>query len=174
MQLTRNQVQQAYLLNCLDSELYLRLTSVIAVTTPVLGAGAFCLTMLANIFWQKYPLLLRRKTFFGMEQQSGQDEPISLESIKAAAGGADIQGMTLEDALCLVCLTGLKDNRLREKLSELETPTLPAFAVLIDAYIHSKATAALQLLQKQLSAGSRTRVVTETKTITIKVGIDRV
>ena len=49
--------------------------------------------------------------------------------------------MTLEDALCLVCQTGIKDNRLCEKLSELETPTLPAFAVLIEAYMHSKATA---------------------------------
>ena len=141
MQLARNQLQQAYLLNCLNSELYLRLTSAIAATTPVLGAGASCLTRLANIFCQKYPLLLRRKTFFSMEQQSGQDERPFLESIKAAAGEADIQGMTLEDALRLACLTGLKDNRLREKLSELETPTLPAFAVLIDAYMHSKATA---------------------------------
>ena len=76
-----------------------------------------------------------------MEQQSVQDERAFLESIKAVAGEADIQGMTLEDALCLVWLTGLKDNRLWEKLSELETPTLPAFAVLIDAYMHSKATA---------------------------------
>ena len=76
-----------------------------------------------------------------MEQQTGQDERAFLESKKAAAGVADIQGMTLEDALCLVCLTSLKDNQLREKLSELETPTLPAFAVLIDAYMHSKATA---------------------------------
>ena len=63
------------------------------------------------------------------------------QSIKTGAGETDIQGMTMEDSLCLVCLTGLKDNRLREKLSELETPTLPAFAVLIDAYMHSKATA---------------------------------
>ena len=138
MQLARNQVQQAYLLNCLDSELYLRLTSAIAATIP---GGASCLTMLTNIFRQKYPLLLRRKTFFGMEQQSGQDERAFLKSIKVAAGEADIQGMTLKDALCLVCLTGIKDNRLREKLSELETPILSAFAVLIDAYMHSKATA---------------------------------
>ena len=91
MQLASNQVQQAYLLNCLDSELYLRLTSAIAATTPVLGAGASCLTMLANIFHQKYPLL--RKTFFSMEQQSGQDKQAFLESIKAAAGEADIQGI---------------------------------------------------------------------------------
>ena len=137
MQLARNQVQQAYLLNCFNSDLYLRLTSTIAATTPVLGAGASCLTMLTNIFRQKYPLLLRRKTFFGMEQQLGQDERAFLESIKAAAGEADIQGMMLEDALCLVCLTGIKDNWLREKLSELETPT-------------QKQRPALQLLQQQL------------------------
>ena len=60
MQLAQNQVQQAYLLNCLDSELYLCLTSPHAATTPVLGAGASCLTVLANIFCQKYPLLPRR------------------------------------------------------------------------------------------------------------------
>ena len=64
MQLARNQVQQAFLLNCLDLELYLRLTSSIAATTPVLGTGDSCMNMLANIFKQKYPLLLRRKTFF--------------------------------------------------------------------------------------------------------------
>ena len=64
-----------------------------------------------------------------------------MESIKAAAGEADIKGMNLEVALCLVCMTGQKDDRLREKLIELETPTLPAFAVLINAYMHSKATA---------------------------------
>ena len=75
-----------------------------------------------------------------MEQQTGQDKQAFLESFKAAAGEADIQGMTLEDALCLVCLTGLNDKRLREKLSELETPTLPAFVVLMDANMHSKAT----------------------------------
>ena len=50
MQLARNQVQQAYLLNCLDSEVYLRLTSSIAAFTTVLGAGNSCLTMLTNIY----------------------------------------------------------------------------------------------------------------------------
>ena len=48
--------------------------------------------------------------------------------------------MNLEDALCLTLLSGLRDARLREKLSELEQPTLPAFGVLIDAYLHSEAT----------------------------------
>ena len=41
----------------------------------------------------------------------------------------------------MVLVSGLKDMKLKEKLSELETPTLPAFTVLVDAYMHSKATA---------------------------------
>ena len=75
-----------------------------------------------------------------MSQQQGQDERAFLEQIKSAAAEADIEGMNLEDALCLTLLSGLRDARLREKLSELEQPTLPAFGVLIDAYLHSKAT----------------------------------
>ena len=75
-----------------------------------------------------------------MPQQQGQDECTFLEQIKSAAAEADIEGMNLEDALCLTLLSGLLDARPREKLSELEQPTLPAFGVLIDAYLHSKAT----------------------------------
>ena len=51
--------------------------------------------------------------------------------------------MTPEDALCLTLLSGVQDVRLKEKLSELDPPTLPAFGVLIDAHLHSKATAGL-------------------------------
>ena len=89
---------------------------------------------------KKYPLLLRRKNFFQMSQQAGQDERAFLKQLKSAAAKADIEGMYLEDALCLTLLSGLRDARLREKLSKLEQPTLPAFGVLIDAYLHSKAT----------------------------------
>ena len=62
-----------------------------------------------------------------------------MEQLKSATAEADIEGMTLEDALCPTLLSGLRDARLREKLSELEQPTLPAFGLLIDAYLHSKA-----------------------------------
>ena len=61
-----------------------------------------------------------------------------LEQFKGAASEADIEGMNLKDALCLMLLSGIRDARLREKLSELEQPTLPAFGVLIDTYQHSK------------------------------------
>ena len=76
-----------------------------------------------------------------MTQQSGQDARAFLEQLKCAASEADKEGMTLEDALCLTLLSGVRDVWLKEKLSELDPPTFPAFGVLIDAHLHSKATA---------------------------------
>ena len=66
-----------------------------------------------------------------MSQQQGQDERAFLEQIKSTAAEADVEGMNLEDAVCLTLLSGLHDAWLREKLSELEHPTLSAFGVLI-------------------------------------------
>ena len=80
-----------------------------------------------------------------MSQQAGQDARAFLKQLKSAASEADIEGMNLEDALCLTLLSGLHDARLREKLSELEQPTLPAFGILIDGYLHSKATSGLSI-----------------------------
>ncbi len=140
MHLARNAVQHAYFLNCLDSELSLRMDSLIQVQTPVLGQLS-CMSLLQSVFQQKYPLMLRRKQFFQMQQQPGQDERTFLESLKSAANEADIEGMDVQDALCLTLVSGLRDLRLKEKLSEIETPTLHAFSVLVDAHMHSRATA---------------------------------
>ena len=70
-----------------------------------------------------------------MTQQAGQYTCAFLEQLKCAASEADIEGMSLEDALCLTLLSGVCDIRLKEKLSELDPPTLPAFGVLIDAQL---------------------------------------
>ena len=57
-----------------------------------------------------------------MSQQVGQDKHVFMEQLISAASEADIEGMTLEDALCLTVLSGLLDSRLRENLSELKKP----------------------------------------------------
>ena len=134
-------MQQAHSLNCLDRELSLQLDSSIQATTPVLGAGVTCLSILTGIFEKKLPLLFRRKNFFSMTQQTRQDERSFAEAVKLAANEADIAALTLQGSLCLVILTGCKDARLREKMSELEEPTIAPFNTLIDAHMHSKATA---------------------------------
>ena len=139
MQHARTVVQHAYLLNCLDSTLSLQLDGGITAQTLVLGANSR-MSKLVQMFRKKYLLLLRRKNFFQISQQAGQDVFPFLGQLKCAASEADIEGMTLEDALFLTLLSGVHDDRLKEKLSELDPPTLPAFGVLIDAHLHSKAT----------------------------------
>ena len=79
------------------------------------------------------------KFFFSM---AGQDERSFDKAVKIAANESDIAGMTLQDAMSLVILTGCKDTSLKEKMSELETPTMAAFNILTDAHMHAKATSA--------------------------------
>ena len=134
--------------NCfLDSDLFneTSLTSVKPLTEELerylhLSLNAPRMSKLVEMIRKKYPLLLRRKNFFQMTQQAGQDARAFLEQLKSAASEADIEGMSLEDALCLMLLSGVRVVRLKEKLSELDPPTLRAFGVLIDAHLHSKAT----------------------------------
>ena len=135
-------MQQAHLLNCLDKELSLQLDSSIQATTPVMGNGLTCLSILTVIFKKKYLYSLAGKKFFSMAQQGGQDKRSFAEAVKIAANESDIAGMTQQDAMFLVILTGFKDTRLKEKMSELETPTMASFHILIDAHMHAKATSA--------------------------------
>ena len=76
-----------------------------------------------------------------MLQQPSQDQRAFLESLKAGVSEADVGGMMLQDALCMMLVSGIRDTRLKGKLSELEEPTLPAFSTLIDARLHAKAMA---------------------------------
>ena len=180
MHLSRLNVQQAHLLNCLDRELSLQLDSSIQATTPVMGNGITCLSILTGIFEKKYQVLLGRKNFFSMAQQAGQDKRAFAEAVKIAANESDIAGMTLQDAMCLVILTGCRDIRLKEKMSELETPTMAAFNILIDAHMHAKATSAKpafscghKVTSRRILAGEVKTVEVEESCLTQRKSVDR-
>ena len=93
----------------------------------MIGGRVTCISTLAAIFKRKYPPLFRRKQFFNMNQQPGQDERAFLESLRAAARETDVGGMIPQDALYLMFVAGIRVVILKEKLSELEEPTLQAF-----------------------------------------------
>jgi uncharacterized coiled-coil protein SlyX len=132
--------QQAYLEACLDRDLAKAMTRLTTGTTPVTGeAGNSCLAILEEIFDRRYPLLLRRRQYFNMTQQQGQDERSFLESVQAAADVADIANMDFEAAICIVIMGGVKDTKLKERLSEVAQPTVAEFTRLIDAHMHAKA-----------------------------------
>lgn len=110
-------------MNCLDYELILKLDNIQATAT-VVGAGLACLSILTGIFEKKYSRLIRRKETFSISQKTEQDKREFAEAVKLAVNKPDIVVITLQDAVCLVILTGCKDTRLREKMSEQEEPTM--------------------------------------------------
>lgn len=93
-----------------------------------------------------------------MNQQPGQDKRAFLESLNAAASEADVGGMTLQDALCMRLVSGIHYVHLKEKLSELGEPTLPASSTIIDAHLHAKAfSGSTAVMDKVFMTGNRNR-----------------
>jgi len=148
--------QQAYLLTCLDSELAKRIIRDSSPTTPVIDGMdgmVTCMSLLGSYFQAKYPILLRRKQFFSYTQQAGQSERDYIEELHSRADEADLANMNMEDMLCLMYVSGLTDSRLRERMSEVEQPTLAVFNNLVDLHMHAKATAGTEA--RALATGGR-------------------
>jgi hypothetical protein len=135
--------QHAYLESCLHKDLAKVISREATDTTPTLGENS-CFTILDRVFKNRYPIILRRKSYFSMAQKSGQDERAFLEDLRASADEADIAGMTLNDALCMQLLTGLQDKRLVEKLGEVEEPSIEVFTRIVNAHLHAKASSPSQ------------------------------
>ena len=58
------------------------------------------------------------------KQEEGQDGISWREELRNLADDADIKAMDTSDLLCVIYVTGIRDNDLREKLLEVQNPTL--------------------------------------------------
>ena len=83
---------------------------------------------------------MRRKTFFTCRQSATQDELAFMEDVRSSADEGDIAGMSVEDAICLVYMIGVKDDTLRDKLSEVPDPDIEKFTAIMKSYVQSKIT----------------------------------
>ena len=63
-----------------------------------------------------------------------------MEDVRSAADEGDIAGMSVEDAICLVYVIGVKDDTLRDKLSEVPDPNIEKFTAIMKSYVQSKIT----------------------------------
>lgn len=144
MAVARAADQQAYLLTCLDNDLSKYVMRNSTDTTPILAAGNAhtCTSILNTYFEQRYPALVKRKLFFAARQKDGQTEEDYCEELRSLADEADIANMTLEDSLCLMYITGLRDVELVKRLGEIEDPTIRQMDAIIRAHANSKATTA--------------------------------
>jgi hypothetical protein len=134
--------QQAYLLTCVDGVLGKRLIRETTITTPVMPVDGVktMFSILTSFFNQRYPLILKRRLFFEARQKEGEDERHFIESLMSLAEEADIAGMDLNSSLCLMYMSGLTDPKLRQRLGEVEEPTIERFNAIVDSYVHGKTT----------------------------------
>ena len=63
-----------------------------------------------------------------------------MEDVRSSADEGDIAGMSVEDAICLVYMIGVKDDTLRDKLSEVPDPDIEKFTAIMKRYVQSKIT----------------------------------
>ena len=114
--------QQAFLIACIDDEVANRINRLVTETTPMFPNNAgipCCFDIIDSLYREKIPLLLRRVQFISNKQQEGQDGISWREELRNLANDASIKDMTTPDLLCVIYVTGIINNELREKLLEI-------------------------------------------------------
>ena len=133
--------QQAYLIACIDDEIANRIHRLVTETTPLFpnpGNIPCCYDVIDNLFEEKIPLLLRRVQFIAAKQQDGQDGISWREELRNMADDAAIEDMETADLLCVIYVTGIKNDELREKLLEVNDPNIAKFDRVIDSFDQAK------------------------------------
>ena len=107
--------QQAYLIACIDDEIANRIHRLVTDTTPLFpnpGQIPCCYDVIDSLFEEKIPLLLRRVQFIAAKQQEGQDGISWREELRNMADDAAIEDMETADLLCVIYVTGIRNDEL--------------------------------------------------------------
>ena len=71
-------------------------------------------------------------------QQEGQDGISWREELRNLSDDEAIKDMQTPDLLCVIYITGIRNNELREKLLEISNPTLEKFDRMVDSFDQAK------------------------------------
>ena len=72
--------------------------------------------------------------FIANKQQEGQDGISWREELRNLADDAAIEDMTTADLLCVIYVTGIRNNELCEKLLEISRPNIEKFDRVVDSF----------------------------------------
>ena len=76
--------------------------------------------------------------FIANKQQEGQDGISWREELRNLADDGSIEDMTTPDLLCVIYVTGIRNNELREKLLEISHPNIEKFDRVVDSFDQAK------------------------------------
>ena len=71
-------------------------------------------------------------------QQEGQDGISWREELRNLSDDEAIKDMQTPDLLCVIYITGIRNNELRGKLLEISNPTLEKFDRMVDSFDQAK------------------------------------
>ena len=127
--------QRGYFLKCIDDNLRKIIEPQADDSTPVYGEGDSItfISILQEEFSNQYPLLVRRLEYFQLQHTPGTSFSETCTKLKQLASMASMADLQLKDLHMFRYLTMCQDRKLKEKLMEIEEPTLEK----MDKYIRS-------------------------------------
>ena len=90
------------------------------------------------MFREKFPVLLRRVQFMNHKQEEGQDDISGQEELRNLADNAAIKEMNTSGLLCVIYVTGIRDNDLLKKVLEIPNPSITKFDIFVDTFDQGK------------------------------------
>ena len=136
--------QQAFLFQCIDLELETHLRQEIDDRTPIFGQDG-CMDIIERRFMLSYPLFSRRLAFFRYEQAKGQSFADFYANLRRQGDEANLHNLDVDAQYVHKIISGICDEKLREKLCKLREPKLAE--VLQEAEQHEVAKKAMKDIQ---------------------------
>ena len=117
--------QHAYFRACLEDQLEQRISDQIVVDMPVLDDPnePTCLDVLQAEFQLVHPLFARRLDYYRSKQARGQLCSDWTKSVVRLADEANLVAMTQDEACVMRYLSGIVDEKLLERLLQVDEPT---------------------------------------------------
>ena len=122
--------QRAYLHKCLDDQLKRTLCRETIAETMIFGANG-CIEKIKKEFKRLYPIFARRKAFFSMTPEKGENFRDFRLRLKDTAETADLQTLTVNDLVLYKYHTTVNDDHLKHALAGMSGASLAE----VDAYI---------------------------------------
>ena len=122
-EVTSLEIQRGFVYACLEDDLQEYVSSKADDTTGVLGDdGIICI--IKKRFDVKYPLFTKRLQYFNYEQRKEQSYSEFRAQLQQLHQEANIKDLGPEEILSFRVFCGLSDVKLREKILELDDPTI--------------------------------------------------
>ena len=125
--------QQAFLYQCLDTDLEIYLRQQVDENTPIFGDNG-CIAVLEEKFLRSYPLFTRRLDFFRFSQSKGQPFAEFYAKLRQKGDESSLSQLDVDALYVHRIICAITDAKLKEKLCKLQNPTLEEVVQAAEAY----------------------------------------